>query len=531
MGTWRDSTPQDLIHKLGFEDEIAELTGKMTPAAQLVQETAPEAVSEIFTSREDTSKLARENMNFLAGLAMPTVFEYMFPPVLVAVWQLLQQYVHKPRDFSKLALGIPRGHAKTTLMKLFILYCILFTNKRFILIISSTASLAENVMADVFDMLSEGNIKQVFGNWEDGIQDKNTNNLKKFGFRGRNIIVAALGCGGSLRGMNLKNERPDIMLFDDIQTKECSESEVQTNAIRRWMYGTAMKAKSPRGCLYIFCGNMYPGPNSLLKQLRANKSWIKFISGAILADGTALWEELHPLKVLLEELDHDIDAGHPEIFFAEIMNDTEVGTNNKVDLSKIEQWPYGPDELPQGKFLIIDPSTGKGLDNTGIGYFEIYDGLPGLRELVEADLSPGNTIRQAILLCLKRGVKVIAIESTGYQSTLLYWFGVICEQLGITGLECVEIYRNQMSKNAAIASTIKALTANEIRIHGTVRSKVTHQIANWNPLKRDNNDTILDLLDYAPRVIKQCGYQLTTPEWNIVMDTDSTGVVEDNHAF
>ena len=509
--------------------------------AMLGADIAKEKEAELFNSAKETivsenydieqvKQLAKTDLNFLAGLAMPTVFRHLFPPVLLAAWQLITNLAYKVDDFSKLALGIPRGHAKTTLMKLFILYLILFTEKRFILIVSSTADLAENIIADIVDMLNEPNIINVFGNWRLALETDRTA-LKKFSFRKRPIILAAIGVGGSLRGLNIKNERPDVMLFEDIQTKEASESVVQSMQIERWMYGTAMKAKSPRGCLTIFCGNMYPGPNSILKKIKFQKSWIKFISGAILADGTALWEKLRSLKSLIEELDGDIEAGHPEVFFSEVLNDTDAGINSKVDFAQIRPWPYTEYDVPQGKFIIIDPSLGLGGDNTAIGYVEVYDGIPALRNVTEEQLSPGNTVRTALLWALRHGARAIIVESTAYQASLIYWFGVISDQMQITGFHFLEIYATTTSKNARIAAGLKALTAQEIYIHAEVRSQVLKQIGDWNPMKRNNSDGLLDLIAYCPKVVQLYAAEITCYDWNQISTTDNSTVDEDAVPF
>lgn len=480
--------------------------------------------------REEIVLHASRDLNLLAGLAMPDVFTYMYPELYLTIWMLLRQ-LSTQGEFPQLALGIPRGFGKTTLIKLFILYCILFTKKKFILVTASTASMAENIIADVFDMLSEPNIVAIFGRWQDGAET-DRNDLKKFGFRGRNIVVAALGAEGSLRGLNIKNARPDVMIFEDIQTRECADSKMQSDNLERWMIGTAMKAKSPAGCLFIFCGNMYPTEYSILKKLKENPGWIKFISGAILEDGRSLWPEHRSVDSLVKELDGDIAAGHPEIFFAEVLNDTEAGVNNQIDFSSIPQWPWMGEEQPQGKFIIIDPSSNRiKSDNVAIGYFEVYDEVPALRSVIEERLSPGNTIRQALLLALKTGTKVIVVEGVAYQHSLLYWFGEVCKTLGIEGIYCVDIYPGATSKNYRIQSTLKSITSGEIILHGSVRNRVTHQIANWNPLKRDNVDDILDLLGYAPRVVAEYMGLIPT-DFNIHhIEATSTGVVEDNHAF
>jgi hypothetical protein len=492
----------------GKTDAERKLIEELEASAAEIPTEAPEEEPKFDAAQ--VAQLCELDVNWLAGVAAPLMFMFCFPKVLLAAWQLLTQSATKTRDFSQIALGIPRGHGKTTLIKLFVLWCILFTKKKFILVISANAALAENILADVVDMLNEPNIIAVFGDWKLG-QELNRQDLKKFGFRGRNIILAAIGAEGSLRGLNIKNDRPDVMIFEDVQTKECSISKVQSDALEQWIVGTAMKAKSPHGCLFIFCANMYPGPNSILKHLKSVPSWVKFIAGAILSDGTALWEELRPLSELIKELDNDIAMGHAEIFFSEVLNDTEAGINSRVDLAQIKAWPFQPEELPQGKFIVIDPSTGRlGGDDVAIGNFEVYDGTPGLVDIIEENLSPGNTIRRALLMALRSGVKLIAVESTNYQATLLYWFDVIATELGITGISFVEVHTGGLSKNARITNMLKGLTAGELLLHPHVRSRVIHQITNWNPLRKVNVDGVLDCLTYAPKVLELYGYAVAT---------------------
>jgi len=449
--------------------------------------------------------LAKSSLDFLAGIAMPTIYEYAFPAVFLSVWAWLCSFVHKARDFSQLALGLPRGFGKTILMKLFILYCILFTDKRFILILCESEGKAVNILSDVMDMLDEPNIKRVFGDWRLGKETDNQT-LKKFGYRGRNIILLAAGAGTGIRGITVKNERPDVMLFDDIQSRECADSKTQSDQLEKWMYGTAMKAKSPRGCLFLFVANMYPTPYSILRKLKTNPNWIKFIAGGILADGTSLWEDLQPVEQLLKEYENDLASGHPEIFFAEVLNDETASANNLIDLSKLPALPFQEGDISAGNFIVIDPSTGKlGSDNVAIGYFEVYDGYPVLRELKNARYSPGDCIAEALKLALTHNCRLIAIESVAYQSTLAYWFKFICEQRGIYGVEAVEIYPGGFSKNSRILSMFKSLSSGEVFVAPECREEVYLQILSFNPLKRDNVDDVLDLLTYANKVIEMYG--------------------------
>lgn len=473
-----------------------------------------QALGDAAYDAKEVATLAKESPDFLAALATPTIYEYQWPPVFLGIWFWLVELAQKSRNmgasveelFPRLAIGLPRGFGKTSVVKLFILYLILFTDRQFILVLSQTASHARNILSDVADMLDEPNIKAVFGDWRLGIE-QDTQDVKKFGFRGRHIILAGIGAGGSVRGLNLKNARPDFMVFEDVQTREDADSQVVSDNLYKWMIGTAMKAKSPKRCMTLFIANMYPTPNSILKKLKANPQWTKFIAGGILEDGTSLWEELQPIRQLLIEYQADLNAGHPEIFFSEVLNDENASVNSLVDLSKLPEYPFADDDIPMGKFIVIDPSNDKyNSDAVSLGYFEVHgENKPCARDIVEDRFSPGETIREAIKLCMKWNCGLVVIEGNAYQYSLLYWSDYICKQHGIEGITFVDIYSGKLNKNTRILNMFKAYAAGELFVHPSCKSQVHIQINGFRPLKTDNVDGILDLLTYAPKVIEQYG--------------------------
>lgn len=466
------------------------------------------AIHDVNVDSQIIMEHAKNDIDVLAALAMPETFEYQYPPVLVSIWLWITQLAHKKRDFSKLAIGLPRGFGKSTLLRLFIVYCVLFTKKQFILVLSATEGMACNIIADAMDMLSEPNIVRLFGNWEIAKEIDN-NRIKKFRFRGRDIIIAGLGSGGKVRGLNLKNARPDVMVFDDVQSREDADSEMVSEGLKRWMQGTAMKAKSPKGCLTMFIANMYPTPHSILKKLTRDRTWTKWIAGGILYNSKtgateSLWEELHPLSQMMEEFESDLEAGTPEIFYAEVLNDPNASVNNKVDISKIKDYPYDDDEVHQGNFIIIDPATGKtNGDDVTIALAEIHDGKPVARKLEYGKLSPLENIWIALRMAMDNNCGLIFVEGNAYQSTLAYWFKYVMEQAGIEGIEVVPIYSGQQSKNSRILTMFKALMANELLLHPDVRPATYQQITGFAPLRTDNTDGILDCLTYMTRILNE----------------------------
>lgn len=489
-------------------------------------------VSENF-DRDEIEEACRTQLNFLAALAIPDEFSVLFSPTHLTIWEILMATEKDSKNpFPQLALGIPRGHAKTTEVKLFVLWLILYSTRRFILVTAATETHAVNIVSDVWKMLQHPNIRAVFGDFDaPGKVETDMKTLKNFNFRGRSIILFAVGAQGAVRGANINNSRPDVIVMDDIQTKECAESRVQSEALQNWMVSTLMKSKDQRRCMFIFAGNIFATPYSLLKKLKSNPTWIKFISGAILEDGTALWPEYRSIESLLQELDNDISMGQPHAFFSEVLNDTNAGVNSTVDYNAFPEWPWEDAMEPEGKFLLIDPSQGKGIDADVIAEVVVYDGKPGIRAITTGHFSPMTLIKKALIIAVEKNYRCIAVEAMAYQSTLLYWFEFFMKEHNIAGIQMVPIYTNSMAKNARINAGLKAMQTKELFLHDDVRPLVIAQIRDWNPMKRENTDDILDAISNAQKVISEYPAEITNWGSLLQLEAENSGVVQNNTLF
>ena len=473
--------------------------------------------AELQTSSEEAAELTRKDLNFLGMLADPEEFTMAFPPFYITLFHMLTSFSQKLERF---AIGIPRGFAKTTFIKLLCLWYILFSRKQFILIVGASEDLAVNTLSDICDLLGGANIRKLFGNWQHAIE-VDTQTLKVFHFRGRNIILRAIGAGTAVRGINRKNKRPDVIIMDDVQKRETSENKELSDQLLKWILGTLMKARSNDGCTYIYVGNMYP-QNCILEKLKNNTQWTSFIVGGILADGSSLWEELRPVEELLSEYQSDAEMGHAEIFISEILNSTDIASASGIDINKIPVLPpYYVDADPEGSFILIDPSSGKKQgDDCTIEHYSVCDGKPIFDQLVTGTFSPLETIRAAVKMGMERNTRLIAVEGVAYQSTLLFWFEQFCEQEGITGFYFVELSPKGQAKNNRIKRGLLRLLSSEIYLHPSIRSQVLHQITEWNPLKINNKDDIIDPLGYVEEVMRDY------PEFIVknIFDVDSEPV-------
>ena len=471
-------------------------------------------VEQVGASREEAIAAARNDLNFFASLCVPDVFTFLFPRVFLAIWQMLTDDAQKQVGQNRLAIGLPRGFGKTILLKLYVVWLILFTDRKFVLVVCNTAALAENFIADVVDILDSKNIVSLFGNWRIALE-KDTQPLKKFTFRNRPVILAALGAGSSLRGLNIKFVRPDAIIMDDMQSREEAESPTVADQVLTWMLGTLMKANNKARCQFCFVGNMYPFDGSILKKLKHNAAWFSFICGAILEDGESIWPELRSLESILDELEDDTSMGHPEIFFSEVMNDEEAGNRAGVDITRINWWPEDAEQHEaEAGFVIIDPSVGKKKsDAVAIGAHMIFDGKPVLWDVDIGAYNPKQQVENSIAMAARWGLMAILVESVAYQSTLCFWIDEAKRRYGIPDLRVLEIYPGSTAKNARILNALKQLVAPDktLQAHPRIKSALVHQIVHFNPIRTRNTDDLLDLLAYGYPAIAQYGILLLKP--------------------
>jgi hypothetical protein len=118
------------------------------------------------------------------------------------------------------------------------------------------------------------------------------------------------------------------------------------------------------------------------------------------------------------------------------------------------------------------------------------------------------------------------VEATAYQQTLIYWFEFFCKQLGIEGIEFVEVTNTQFSKNARITTMLSAVEKGEILLHTEVRSVVLNQVIHWNPMKRDNVDGILDTITYVPTIVSLFAHLMSLDGWMSGIDMGGARVWE-----
>lgn len=276
-----------------------------------------------------------------------------FPHYIAAPSSALHKYICKrfPEMIDKsIKTGIgdkeadaaPRGNAKSTWTTLvFVLWVMAYKLRRFPLIVSETASQAEDFISfikaeletnerlsqDFPDLCGEGPI------WRsDTIVSRN------------GIKVRGVGAGQKLRGMRHGSHRPDLVIGDDLENDESVESPEQRKKLEKWFFKALMKI-GQKNTVYIVIGTVLHY-DSLLSSLLKRPGWKgqKFKS-VLKYSASPLWEKW-------ESIFADITLGKEE---AEAAADAFFQANRAEMLEGAEVlWPEVEDYYFLMKMRVSD---------------------------------------------------------------------------------------------------------------------------------------------------------------------------------
>lgn len=465
---------------------------------------------------EEIAIRIREDLDFFAAILIPDIATDEFPQFYKNVWTLILQNLHRlsERDIFRFALGLPRGHAKTTFIKLLVCYLVIHDyDINFIQIVCATEPLAENFLADVHNMLQSPVITQVYGPWASSLT-RDTMKIKKADWLGRKIILVAIGAGTSTRGLNLDNQRPQLIICDDAQTKENDESDVDRTKLLLWLVGTLFKSLVKRGKKgVIYVGNMYSDV-CILYTFSKLPQWLSLITGGILADGSALWPAIQTVEDMIAEYEHDNALGLGQVWFAEVQNDPIGASASLLDYDDIvppaPREDYQDLELYPVRFICVDPA-GMNADsdsNTIATHCILDSGKAGTIAIDDGRYSPGKVIEKTLLAALEWRVGIIFIESNAYQGSLAFWMEEAIKENELN-IKVIGLPSGAASKFRRIkAWTKQFVTGQWILFSHKVHSKVTYQLYGYKTNKKNNVDDILDVCAQGILAINKHGNEI-----------------------
>lgn len=463
----------------------------------------------------DTSQVKKRcaiDFNFFSGLCIPDTMIFPYPLYYIGLWTLLVRALEENnqtlvRKVLRYCIGLPRGFCKTTFIKCLVAWLIVHDKVHFILIICATDPLAESFLSDLHNILSSPNIEALYGKWDPATDRVDT----KIGAYHRDVLILkARGAETSVRGINEDNKRPDLIICDDMQTKENDDSDTDRVRLFNWFVGTLLKTVTQKQSIIIYVGNMY-SDNCILYKLKENPYWISLITGCILEDGTSLWPELFTIEDLYESFLHDESLGKADIWFAEMMNDPVESLDGLIH-GPFPEIPMSHIPRPDASFITVDPAGFRvHSDENVITAHYLIEGKGYVAEMDGGIWNPKQTVENGLSMALRHEAAIIAVEAVAYQQSLSFWFNHFIQEEKIIGITAVPLKRpTTKTKTAFIRNFIKEIYAgNYYFIRSVDRAKFVWQATAYRISKTKNKDDWLDSPAMGLEVRNQFGGLLT----------------------
>ena len=414
-------------------------------------------------------------------------------------------------DFRRVALAVPRGHAKTTMAKLAAVWH--FINApavEFIVYLSNTASLAEEACADIADFLNSENFIAVFGrcNWTLERRGQGYFRFTIPSLENKTCILKALGMGKQVRGLNVGNRRPQVAVVDDLEDEETANSEDSFNKMKRWLYGSFIKALNKGWNKIIHIGNIH-GLRSQLHAHIESAFWATRQYGALLASGKPLWPEIWPLNELRRDLAMYQEQNLTGVWFAEMMNYPMVSENALI---KPEEIFYASPLVPGDSyigFLTVDLALSKEswANKTAVAV-HLWNPHLHVWQIVELFIKKGIDVsglyEEITRLMMKWGLYICCLESYAYQGVMKTIFRLLSMiKHPMNSFQFLPIHHGKTNKTAHIASWASLLKQTPTKQPSYALTKgdwvITQQLIRYDARKTDNDDDAIDACSYGPQ--------------------------------
>lgn len=462
-------------------------------------------MDQVNLSVDDTKKLLQYDAKFLIHFFLGDLLTADVPDLHPELFNLMVRL-----DILQLILAVPRGHAKTTIAKLACIYYYLFTDFSYVLYMSNTASVSIPAVNDIIGFMESDNFKAVYGEIE-FLTKQEGKGIYRFKLpNGKICILKAFSAGQQVRGTNIHNTRPQLIVVDDLEDNDNIATKELFDKLKRWFYGPFKKCIDKFNNKWIWIGNLISEQSMLAENLKS-EFWHSRLYGCIKDDGTPLWEGLWSLEALKQDYAEYEEAAMADVWFAEMMNMPMAGVDGVIQASDITYAPRM--EMNDHKIGFITVDLAHSIETWAhetVVAVHMYNEEFEFWQIVQTNgykgMDPVKLFPIVMQAAQDWGIYVVGIENVAYQATVQPIWEHFCLIDNIQGMTFVGIPARSQ-KFARIITWAGLLKTGEYRLtQGDFA--VTQQLLAFNPKKKENVDDIIDACAHGVWMIRFQTYEI-----------------------
>jgi len=299
----------------------------------------------------------------------------------------------------------------------------------FIIIISQTQSVAASFLQNIkWELQFNPKIKFYYGNFYDPNRTWSKTRIETI----NNVCIQAAGAGQQIRGFQFMNQRPQIIILDDIESEKNSDTPDAREKIRNWISGAVMPSLDANNSRIIMIGTIIHS-DSYLKRALDNPDWVSVSYPIINEAGESSWPDRFTKERIEMLRDKYSKAGMIHIFHREYMNEPIDPSQQPFPEEKIK-WHTGRVVRLNGKSWIevegakkriavytgVDPAISMKGDFSAIVTIGMAsDGIIYILNYVREHLRPSDLIDMIFSEHDKYKPELVTIESIAFQEALV----------------------------------------------------------------------------------------------------------------
>lgn len=372
-------------------------------------------------------QLAAQDSIFFCRQMLPDTYRQPFAIFHPDVWNLLEDLAHR-----QIALKMFRGSAKTTILRTFCLKRACYGISRTILFVSASQAHAVRSVQWLRGRIERNKQIQYFYRLAPGA--KWTDEWLEIQHRvlGITINIIAAGMTGQIRGINIDDYRPDLVICDDPNDEENTATPEQREKSSNRFFGSLLQSltpatENPASKIVLLQTPLADG--DLIDICTKDPTWASREYGCFDDDGESRWPDRFPTSTLQSQKQSHAQRGELKLWLREM--EVTIVADELMDFRPdwLQYWHTLEAEARIPCFLAIDPvpppsdrEAMTGLQTKDFEALSVVGYHQGGFYLLETSKNRGHqpdwTIAEFFRLASKwRPIKV-RVESIAYQRTL-----------------------------------------------------------------------------------------------------------------
>jgi hypothetical protein len=426
-------------------------------------------------------------------------------------------------DSIQLALIIaPRGFGKTSTVNLaFPAKKILFQEKKFIVPISCTATQAtmqgENLKRE---LTTNRFITGLFGPM------KSDTFSKEMWVTSTGTAIMPRGAGQQVRGILFGDNRPDLIIVDDLEDAESVRSDEQRAKTKAWFFSDVMNSinRGRKDWKIIVIGTLLHEDSLLAnifddaqEQIKSGKKPDWFCAHLSLCDDNfhSNWPDFMSDEDVIKLVDQYRRINELDAFYREYMGVPIAKESAKFKQEMFKNYEetdkaFLDDKKKLENIVILDPaktstSTADDTAIVGVG-IDIQTPKIYVRDIVKGKLHPEQQYTECFNMADRIGAKVIGVEVTSLNEFITYPFRT--EMLRQRRFYDIVELKARASKEERISALIPFYRLGFVYHNKNVCGALEKQLMSF---PRSKKDDIMDALAYTVEML-ELGERYFVPE-------------------